>query len=383
MMTTFEFYRPTKIIFGRPLGSCGEVIARFSGRVLIVVGSESVRKSGVLETLVASLSRMKVQVSIANGITPNPTLSQILAIAEDARRFGPSAIVCLGGGSVMDAGKVIALAMTHTSNLWEYRLTGPLGPAAIAGPIMPIITIPTTGGTGSEISPASVISHNGTKEVIVSDHLYPALSIVDPELACSLPSSLSGETAFDALIQGVEAFVSPAATPFSDAFAKMSIRLAIRSLPKVINEPLNRIGRTEIAEAGLLSGFAIGLAGVGAIHALSDPLSGRFNLRHGVALATVARGVIELNESRVPSRFKDLCSLLDREGDYVGAGLSASHRIEELRRIAGIPDVQLRNCGASRDDLNKLADESDNPDMQGNPGKLTHSDVLSIFESVY
>jgi len=381
-MLAFEYYQPTKIIFGQGcFKRLGEVVQSHGRKALLVIGQRALRKLGILDKAVELIEKHVATISICEGIKPNPTSQSVTACAEKVKTEGIDVIVSIGGGSVMDAARAISLALTHPGNFWEYRLTGNKGITKIENKLIPVITVPTTAGTGSEISPAAIISGGSSKEVIVSSYMFPKVALVDPELTFSLPQDLTAQIGLDALVQSIEAFVSKNANPVSDLYAQESIRLAFENIIKAVSHGSDVLSRSNMLLAGLLSSKAINLAGVGAVHALSDPLSGRYNISHGLALSLILPEVVEHNLDSNFEKYARLGKLLGEDTDRMTSKKAAQKTLEAIEKLLvelGLTK-RLRDFGITESDIEIFAPEAINPDIGCNPKELNIEDIKDIY----
>ena len=386
-MFGFQHYIPTRIIFG--VGSVekiGQETKIFGNKALIVTGQKSAETTGLLGKCKSLLKREGIKIKIYRGISTNPTPEMIAKGSEIVRTFEPDVIITLGGGSVHDTAKAISLMATHEGSIEEYILTGKRGIMGIKNIVIPIITIPTISGTGAEISPASLVRINFRKEIVVSPYLFPKLSLIDPSVMTSAPPKLTAQVGFDAFIQGLEAYVSKNAQPFSDMFALSAMKHTIKYLPIAVRKPNDVEARSYIALAAIESVFAIAQAGVGAIHALSDPLSGRYNIHHGLALAMLAPKVIMVNlESNVEkyAKISELFGVDIKAHSHEKATKELPSKIQSFLADIGLDTLpKLGDLGVTEKDLENMVFESRNPDMSTNPKELSDEEILSIFKSL-
>lgn len=384
-MSNFQFYNPAQVVFGPgTLARVGESVCRFGNTALLVTGCVHTQSGKVLNQAVQTLESSKVRTTVVEGVKPNPKLADVVQITKGLHSKKFDCIVALGGGSVMDAAKLISLILTHENDPWEYRVTGSLSVSAISDSLIPVITVPTTAGTGSEISPAALATHQSRKEVFFSPHMYPKVAIIDPALAVSLPVHITAQVGMDAFVQSMEAYVSVAAQPFSDMFATESMRLVHCNLASLLSRPDDIELRSKVALAGFLSCYAIGQAGVGAVHALSDPLSGRYDIGHGLALSIILPSVMRANLDSNPQKFASVGRLLgvDTSGMSLDNAAAASvAAVEKLLEALGLAKHRLSDFGVQRGDLSVLAEEAENPDMATNPKKLTMEAKMRIYSS--
>jgi alcohol dehydrogenase class IV len=372
----FTFAVPTRIAFGATsLDRLAPEVAAAGARALVIAGRHSARRSGLLDRCLDALHGAGVRTHVYEGIASNPTYESIVSAHAVAAEAGVDAVVAIGGGSTMDAGRAVALMLAEPDDFWECRVTGSLSVPGIPASVRPVFTVPTVHGTGAEISPATLVRRGTAKEVFFSPNLFPRAAFVDPSLSLSVGSRTTAEVGVDALIQGLEAYVSRNAQPFSDTFALEAVRLAARWLPVAVRDPGDLTARAHVALAALLSLFAINQAGVGGIHALSNPLSARYDIHHGRALALVAVAVVERNLSAAPERFTAVNRVLGGKDEPVAAALNGW--LGEL----GL-DGRLTDYGVRAADLDAMAAEAHNPDMSTNPQELPTAVVRDIYASV-
>lgn len=378
----FNYYIPTKLLFGAGrLAELPDALAGFGNRALVVSGVASARSSGILARVLRLLEDCDVESAAFEGMPPNPSAESVAAAAKLVHDFRPDFILAVGGASVMDASKAVSLAATHTGDFWEYRITGSKSIGGIQDTLIPVVVVTTAGGTGGEVSPAAIITRNGHKEVIVSPFMYPRLSIVDPELHITVPKEQTAYMGLDAFVQGLEAYVSANSTPFSDSLALESMRLALRWSVPAVKSGQDVEARSFVALAGILSSFAINLAGVGAIHALSDPLSGRYSLPHGLALALVLLAVTRFNSDMARSEFSDVSSLMSDSGfrptseDMPQAILG---QLASFLEHLGV-STRLADHGIEEQDIESFAADALNPDMSTNPKPVSVADAIDLY----
>lgn len=387
MMFGFQHYLPTKIMFGiGNLEKTGKEVAGIGKRVLVVTGAKSAEESGMLKKIVANIEKEGIEVRIFKGILTNPSVEIIEEGAKIATTFKPDVILTIGGGSVHDAGKAISLMATHDGELYDYTLMGKKGIPGIKNTTIPLITIPTISGTGAEISPAILVRIEIRKEIIVSPYLFPKVSIVDPALLVSAPPKVSAQVGIDGFIQGLEAFVSKNAQPFSDIFALEAMKHTIAYLPRVVKNPDNLEARSFVALSAIESIFAVAQAGVGAIHALSDPLSGYYNIHHGLALSILAPEVMEFNLDSNIERFAKVAELFGTDMATISVEDAAQRSISCVKsflRDTGLsPLPRLREFGIALEGLDKIVQDAKNPDMFTNPKEMTSEEIMSIYKKL-
>jgi alcohol dehydrogenase class IV len=381
-MFSFRFQIPTRLSFEPGgLSQLPSVVKQYGDRALIIVGRSSMEKLGVLDQVDQALRDAGIITKLLTGVKRNPTVTSIEAGVEIVKENDLNVIVALGGGSVMDVGRIVSFASTNEGDFWECRVTGPLSVAGIGEQTIPLVTVPTTAGTGAELSPAALIAKGTSKEVFFSPNLFPKAAVVDPLITLSIPSELSVEIGIDAFVQGMEAFVSREATPFSDSFAVQAMELAVHNLRRLIETPDDPHVRSCMSLAAIFSLFAINQAGVGAVHALSDPLSGRYDISHGLALASVLVNVVEFNCKSQIQKFARIAQILGADitgqSDEQAAravGFAAANFLRELGLLH-----TMRELSVPESDIPVLAHEAQNPDMSSNPVGMSAEDIEYIY----
>lgn len=386
-MFGFQYYVPTKIIFGiENIEKIGKEVSEIGERILVVTGAKSAEETGTLKKVVTNIEKKGIEIRVFKGVTTNPSVEIIEKGTNIASTFKPDAILTIGGGSVHDAGKAISLMATHNGELCDYALMGKKGILGIKNKTIPLITVPTISGTGAEISPAALVRIENRKEIVVSPYLFPKVSIVDPALLVSAPPKASAQVGIDGFIQGLEAFVSKNAQPFSDVFALEAMRLSIAYLPKVVKDPDNLEARSLVALSAIESVFAIAQAGVGAIHALSDPLSGYYNIHHGLALSILAPEVMEINLDSNMERFAKVAELFGTDITTISVEDAAEKSIfcikSFLHDVGLSPLPRLREFGVTLEGLDKLVQDAKNPDMSANPKEMIDEEIMSVYKKL-
>jgi 4-hydroxybutyrate dehydrogenase len=362
MLSTFSF--PTKIRFG--VGAINELPYFATNRPLLVTDT-GLANSPILKLVLGLVPNAVVY----SGVFPNPTEQNVFDGVAAYQANGCDGIIGLGGGSPLDAAKAIRLKITHPLTLAEYDdLIG--GDAHITANLPPFVAIPTTSGTGSEVSRSTVITLAATnrKTVIFSPYLIPNVAIADPELTLGLPPKLTAGTGMDALTHNVEAYLAKGFHPMCDAIAMAGTRLALENLPKVMDSPGDIEARTNMMMASIMGAVAF-QKGLGAVHSLAHPLSSDCGMHHGTSNAVLLPVVLEYNEPVVSARLQEL---------FGGSGVTV---IRELNGRLGIAP-RLRDYGVTEEFLPKLADKAIQDGChQNNPRACTREDLLELYRRAY
>ena len=320
-MFNFNFHLPTRIIFGRSVRDALPVeLAGMGARTILLVTDPGLTQIGLTSQITDPLIREGLAVPTFSAITSNPTSDEVEAGAAIAREIKADTIVALGGGSPIDVAKGIALVLANGGAYADYQWGG----KAITRRSRPLIAIPTTAGTGSEVSKVAVVSDpaNPFKKGVLSPLMFPHVAIVDPELTRTLPVQLTAATGMDAFIHALEAFVGRRANPFTDQLARSAMRTAWTYLPRACADGEDMSAREQMMLAALWGGMAMDQAGLGLIHALSGPLTTHLHLHHGLANALLLPAVLRFNLPAIPLARQNLLKEL--------FGLEAGTSEEEL-----------------------------------------------------
>jgi alcohol dehydrogenase class IV len=375
----FFYYAPTKVYFGElNIQSLVSEINGYGVKVLILTGGKST--SNIAKTIKDSLSK-KFDIALYEGVTTNPLAEYIEGLS--THDFIPNVIITVGGGSVHDAGKALSIALTHDGKIEDYTVDGKFSVPGIKGNMPPVITIPTISGTGAEVSPASLVRIGDQKRVIFSPFLYPKATFIDFRLAKSLSVNQCRNTAIDALVQGAESLVSTASQSFSKRYSCSAIKRTVNALIMLNRNGLTESVLEELALASIESLYAVGQSTVGAAHAISDPLSGIFNIHHGIAVGTLFPYVAEVNYDFAKAGYDELKLIIEDILEIKTPSIKDA--------IHGFYDTigfdyhavksQLDKCGFTQQ-FNKCVKDSYNGDMNGNPRELNDQLIGRILHSI-
>ena len=378
----FEFATANRIVFGS--GTLDEAAPATRGlgrKALVVVGASAGRAAGLLDRLAGE----GVATSLYQ-VRGEPTIEAVMAGTELARAAGCELVIGLGGGSPLDTGKAIAALLTNPGDIHDYlEVVGKGQP--LANPPAAYIAIPTTAGTGSEVTRNAVLtaSRQRTKVSLRSPLMLPRLAIVDPELTYGLPPQVTATSGMDAITQLIEPFVSNAANPIADAFCRAGLERAAQALPRAYAED-DPQAREDMALASLLGGLALASARLGAVHALAGPIGGMFAAPHGALCARLLPVVLETNlealrerapQSPVLARFTETARMLT--GRPEARAEDGPARLKELCAAFDIPP--LAAYGIQDLDLPAIAEQAKRANsMKGNPIELTDEEITEILK---
>ena len=286
-MKEFECYLPAKIIFGvGKLKEVGQVSSLFGKRALIV-SDKAMKSLGFVESLGKILKKAKIDFIEFAEVEPNPSSKKVNQIKKSFQGEKIDFIIGLGGGSSIDFAKAMAIALTHKEDIWDYVYRSEYTPLEVSNKVLPIVSIVTTSGTGSEVTSYAVLTNPTTleKSAIWSERIIPKVTIIDPELTVSLPPRLTASTGIDALSHALESYIHINANPYSELVSLESIRLVSESLRTAVANGEDIEARSKMAWAATLAGIGITYAGTTLIHGMGQPMGGRFNVPHGESIA--------------------------------------------------------------------------------------------------
>lgn len=382
----FEFTAARRILFGwGKLAELPSVLAGFGQCALLVTGSGGA-DPGRLRQLLASSGFTAVEVSVEG----EPSILQINAALRTAREARCDLVIGFGGGSVLDAAKAVAALLNNPGEVLDYlEVVGKNQP--LRGPSLPCVAIPTTAGTGSEVTRNAVLAapEQKMKVSLRGPTLLPTAALVDPELTLSLPPAVTASTGMDALTQVIEPYVSHRANAVTDLFCREGIQRAARSLRTVYHSSSDPSARVDMSFASLMGGLALANAGLGAVHGFASPIGGMFPVPHGAVCACLLPAVTAANvqamQSRAPDhpaleRYREIaCWLTGSERAVIQDGI---RWLDELTRDLAIPPLSA--YGIRPSDLPAIAEKAASASsMKGNPVVLLPEELLMILEQVF
>ncbi len=401
MRETFSFLSAGQIVFGNgAVAQVGELINDIHGRRIFIVTDAVLEKAGIVDKVCKPLTNMKFEIEVFAGGEPEPTLGMVLSCIQRGRQFHPDTILGLGGGSNMDTAKLAAAVLRHGGSPVDY-----VGEAKIPGPVVPIVCIPTTAGTGSEVSAAAVFTDTDKqlKVSCLSNHLRPRLAIVDPLLTLSCPAKVTADSGIDALTHAIEGFtavdnhlyplpigersVYQGKNPLADLCAEKAISLVCRFLARAVHHPADLEAREGMALAATLGGLAFSNAGVALVHAMEYPVGAAVHVSHGAGNGLLLPYVMRYNlPVREPefARIAELMGLPVEGLPGAEAAQAAIHYVEKLRKEIGIP-TQLRELGVRQDQLHSFAEKAHNVKrlMRVNPRYPRIEEIESIYNEAW
>ncbi len=344
---------------------------------IFIVTDKGVRSFGLLDAAVEGLQAAGLSVGINDSVVPDPPEDMVLAVVEEARRFGAELVIGFGGGSSMDTAKLVALLLGTDQPLAEMY-----GVDQVKGARLPLILIPTTAGTGSEVTPISVVTVGETSKMGVNDRaLYADMAVLDAELTYGLPRAVTAATGIDAMVHAIEAFTSKIhKNPVSDALALAGLKKLHGAIERACADGRDTQAREDMLLGALLAGQAFANAPVGAVHALAYPLGGIFHVPHGLSNSLMLPPVLRYNAEIAEPLYAELAA-------HIGlARPGANALVEEMERIADAVKIETRlsQVGVSHNDLPRLAEDAMKVTrlLVNNPRAMTLEAAKACYEAV-
>jgi alcohol dehydrogenase class IV len=394
MRTTWTFHSAGQLLFGRDaVQQLGEVAGRLGARRVLIVTDPVLQRGGLLERVRAPLASAGVAVESFTEGEPEPSLRAAEKCIALARQFRPDALLGLGGGSNMDLAKISATTLAHGGHARDY-----VGDDRIPGPVAPLLCLPTTAGTGSEVSAAAVLTDtdNQMKVGILSNYLRPRVALVDPLLTVSCPAKVTADSGIDALTHAIEAYTAvdnadfplPAGEksvyqgkhPLGDCFAEKAIALVGTYLRRAVADGTDLEAREGMALAATLAGLAFSNVGVALVHALEYPVGGATHCAHGAGNGLLLPFVMRFNLPARHNQFATIARLLG-EAEEADRAITA---VERLRADVGIP-LRLRDLNVRPEQLRPFAEKAVGIRriLRVNPRPVTVDDAESILRAAF
>ncbi|MFO7952287.1 MAG: iron-containing alcohol dehydrogenase [Bacillota bacterium] len=385
MPENFGFHLPTRIEYAAGLiEESGKQISQLTkGREVLVVTDRGVKETGICDRIINSLHKEGFSATVFEQVEPNPKDKDCEKGSEMARQLGADLIVAVGGGSVIDSAKAIALLQTRQGPLSSHA-----GANKITGAITPLAAVPTTAGTGSEVTRSAVITDTKRKiKMTIKDvALAPKLALVDPETTYSLPAGLTASTGMDALVHAIEAYTCRQANPLSDALALAAIEKIYPALPVAVRDGSNKLARNDLMSGSLMAGLAFSHADVGAVHCMAEAIGSLYDTPHGVANSMFLPVVTAFNARFDPERHARVASICGLAVNNLTAEKKALLLVEKLKQLSAeinIPEFASLSQ-ANPADFEYLAEISAaNGSSLSNCRPIKKSDYLKLFQDCY
>jgi alcohol dehydrogenase class IV len=377
----YSFYTAGRIIGGPgSIKEIGQHLSAFEASRALIVTDPGVAKTGIPDRVRQLVEDSGVKTGLLSEVMAEPPINQVDELYERVRSGDYEVLIGVGGGSSLDMTKLLAARMTNDCSVSEF-----LGTEKVKKPALPTVLIPTTAGTGSEVTPNAIVTlpDQELKVGIVSKYFLPDLVILDAELTAGLPPKLTASTGMDAFIHSLESFISTKANPLSDTFALRSMRLIGRSIRKAFSHGDDLEARHAMLIGSTLGGMALTAAGTAAVHALAYPLGGKFAVPHGVANSMLLVPVMEYNFDAIKPRLAEVADAMGIDAGGRTTDSRAKAAMEELRAL--VKDLEIPSnmsvFGVTEGDLDFLAEAASKVTrlLGNNPKKMSVEDIREVY----
>ncbi|MEZ0169243.1 iron-containing alcohol dehydrogenase [Microvirga sp. TS319] len=382
-MPPFTFNTAPSLIFGSgSIARIGEIAAQRLGPRIALVTDAGLVKAGLLGKALQSLEEAGVAVDVFDGVVADPPEAVVRAAVEKARAFEARAVIGFGGGSSIDVAKLVALLATGDEHLSDIY-----GVGVAKGPRLPLLAVPTTAGTGSEVTPISIVTTGAhEKKGVVSPLIIPDIALLDPDLTLNLPSAVTAATGIDAMVHAIEAYTSTSANnnPVSKVLAKEALRLLGRNIERAVHHGQDGEARAAMLLGSMLAGQAFANSPVAAVHALAYPVGGHFGVPHGLSNALVLPHVLSFNAGACAGAYEELAPLAFPDLEERGSADVFVEAVAGLCARVGLPP-RLRDVGIPQGALPMLAEDAMKQTrlLVNNPRPLSLGDARAIYEAAW
>ena len=372
---------PSVLVEAGGSAKCGEILHRLGCRNVFVVTDAGILKAGLLAPALAGLAASGIAHALFTDVVADPPDHVVAAAAAAAREMGADGVLGLGGGSSLDVAKLVALLAPGREKLEDVY-----GVGLAKGPRLPLVLAPTTAGTGSEVTPISIVTTGaGEKKGVVSAPLLPDWAVLDAHLTLGLPAHVTAATGIDAMVHAIEAYTSRhRKNPVSDALAREALRLLSGNIAAVCRNGQDRDARQAMLLGSMLAGMAFANAPVAAVHALAYPIGGLFHVPHGLSNAMVLPHVVRFNAPAAEGLYAEIAEIV-APGQGTDAASKTAALVAALADLApslGL-DTRLRSAGIGREHVPKLAEDAMKQTrlLVNNPREVTLADAAAIYEA--
>lgn len=379
-MKEFTFSIPQEVIVGKgSLKRLPEIAAKLGGKHGFIISGPHLNKMGIVKSCTDALEDAGIKADAYTETEGNPSVETVDKATAAYKESGADFIIALGGGSPMDVAKAVGVVAKYGGSITSYE-----GGGKVPGDIVPLIAIPTTAGTGSEVTAFSVITDHSRnyKLTVFSYKLIPSYAILDPELLTTAPASVAAACGIDAMVHALEAYISKAASPFSDAMAEKALELIGKSIRRYVADRTDIEAAEWMLTGSLFAGIAFSWARLGDVHAMSHPVSAFFDVSHGVANAILLPTIVEYNALADSGKYMKIYNYISRTPAYEDEfePMMLVELLEELNEQLGIP-ASLGEVGVTADRFDAMADDAmKSGNIAVNPRSTTKKDVLSLYE---
>lgn len=384
----FQYGNSVKLVFGKgKLQELAEHAEPLGSRALLVTTGISRRKEQTVDAIKKLLHERGIQTTVYADVTPNPKRSEVNRGAEICKKAACDFVIALGGGSSIDAAKAIALSAGHERDVWDFASGCNNDAIDPQGKTLPIVAITTTSGTGSHVTPYSVITHDETNEKpgIGHSELYPTVSIVDPELMVGMPKAITAATGFDVLAHAIEAYTSRDASPITDLYCEKAIKLVVKNLPIACSDTRDVTSREALALADTLSGYAIANAMITLCHSMAHAIGGVSHTVHGETLSAVTPHTVRFSMLHDPVKYQRIGQWISGELNKEITLEESVQKIEAFINEIGLP-TSLESQGVKACELEQIARDTVGYMKGGvalDPRVASYDDVLDLLKLAF
>ena len=378
-MQDFIFSIPQNIMFGKSsLNKLPSILAKLPSGKILIISDRGLEAVGTVKKVIDILDNAGIEHTEFLDVEPNPSVETVNAAVTIYKSSNATSMIALGGGSPMDVAKAAAVLAVYGGEITQYE-----GAHLVPGKIVPIIAIPTTAGTGSEVTAFAVITDKARnyKLTVFSYELIPAYAILDPELIMSLPAAVAAATGIDALVHAIEAYLSKEASPFTDAMAEYAMKLIGKNIRRFVANRTDESAASSMMLASNFAGIAFAWARLGNVHAMAHPLGAYFNVPHGMANAILLPVVLEFNALSDNGKYEKIYDLIkvSKEKEYYYDPFTLVGEIKRLLSELQIPE-KLRVVGVTEDKIPEMAaDAIKSGNIAVNPRESSIKDIELLY----
>jgi alcohol dehydrogenase len=381
-MKRFEFLLPTRIVFGNDvINEIGNEAKRF-GRRAFLVTDKGVLSTGYIDKIQKVLQEAQIDVAVFSNVEPNPRDRSVEAGAKEAQQFGADMLVGVGGGSPIDTAKAIGVILQEGGKIQDFE-----GLGKVTKPITPLIAVPTTAGTGTEVTFWSVITDTKRKfKMSIGSPLMAArIALVDPMLTLTLPANITAFTGIDALVHAIEGYTANLSQPVSDSLALSAIELIANNIRQAYANGKNLTARYNMMLASMLAGMSFGNSDTASVHCMGEAIGGLYDVPHGLSMAVFLPHCIEYNVIANPEKFARIAQALGENVTGLSTMAAAGKCVDVIQNLCknlNIPNA--RAVGLKKEDLDRLADAAAiNVAVDSNPRVMRKEDFLLLYKKAY
>jgi alcohol dehydrogenase class IV len=384
-MSLSYFRAPGALITGTgSAAKIGEEAKKLGATKVLIVTDKIIQQTGLISKISDPLQNVDLPFDVIDEVIPEPPFENLEQIASKIEGKGYDLLIGIGGGSVLDVTKVLSVMLTNKGDVRDL-----VGIEKVKHPGVPFILVPTTSGTGSEVTYNAIFTdtRDMVKKGIVSPFLLPSVAIVDAELTLTVPPAVTAATGMDALVHAVESYTAIRANDLTDGIALQAIKLISGSLRQAVYNGKDIKAREDMAMGSLLAGISLGNAGVGAVHALAYPLGGKFKVPHGVANSLLLPFVMKYNVVANLEKFAEVAKAMGERVEGLSLREAADRAVSAMAKLSedvGIP-ASLKDVGVAQTDIPALAEEASKIDrlLNNNPRWLTVKEIEKIYRDAY